>query len=243
MNYDVLKIWTIFSLSVLIKCVLITKKVCMKGFHQRPKQKWKSLISESHYCKEKVFGGRKEISVTRGFFRAMIYCAHTVLRLTFPVRFVELFHVLRFVSWIYFTYTFFFYKHLYFLAEPGKKIEIATNKWSDFSLSVLINCVLIKNKMCSGAKKGSVPFWKSGLLIITRHSSSQLGFGEETQERVEEPLHTILGDKIYTGIDHAWGREVYATCGEQLDGKSADRNLWGRWHGEPPLTTASNSIP
>ena len=28
MNYDVLKIWTIFSLSVLIKRVLITKKVC-----------------------------------------------------------------------------------------------------------------------------------------------------------------------------------------------------------------------
>ena len=28
MNYDVLKIWTIVSLSVLIKCLLITKKVC-----------------------------------------------------------------------------------------------------------------------------------------------------------------------------------------------------------------------
>ena len=31
MNYDVLKIWTIFSRSVLIKRVLITKKVCTDG--------------------------------------------------------------------------------------------------------------------------------------------------------------------------------------------------------------------
>jgi len=44
-----------------------------------------------------------------------------------------------------------------------------------------------------------------------------LGFGEETQERSEEPVHTILGDKIYTGIDHSWGQDLYATCGEQLD--------------------------
>ncbi|KAM8784355.1 DDB1- and CUL4-associated factor 13 [Rhynchonycteris naso] len=38
------------------------------------------------------------------------------------------------------------------------------------------------------------------------------GFGEE-----EEPLHTILGKTVYTGIDHHWKEAVFATCGQQVD--------------------------
>ncbi|EPQ15835.1 DDB1- and CUL4-associated factor 13 [Myotis brandtii] len=38
------------------------------------------------------------------------------------------------------------------------------------------------------------------------------GFGEE-----EEPLHTILGKTVYTGIDHHWKEGIFATCGQQVD--------------------------
>ena len=54
----------------------------------------------------------------------------------------------------------FFYKHGLFLTEPGKEIEITTSKLTTMCLkygqlkpSMLINCVLIKNKKC-GQKKG-----------------------------------------------------------------------------------------
>ncbi|XP_029447716.1 DDB1- and CUL4-associated factor 13 [Rhinatrema bivittatum] len=33
----------------------------------------------------------------------------------------------------------------------------------------------------------------------------------------EEPLHTILGKTVYTGIDHHWQDAVFATCGQQVD--------------------------
>lgn len=63
-----------------------------------------------------------------------------------------------------------------------------------------------------------------------------LGFGEETVERQEEPVHTILGEKIYTGIDlgrggsgSGGGGGVFATCGEQLD-------LWEIGRSEPLRT-------
>ena len=65
---------------------------------------------------------------------------------------------------------------------------------------------------------------------------AQLGFGEETIERQEEPVHTILGEKIYTGIDlgrggsgSGGGGGVFATCGEQLD-------LWEIGRSEPLRT-------
>uniref|UniRef100_A0A2R9A565 DDB1 and CUL4 associated factor 13 n=1 Tax=Pan paniscus TaxID=9597 RepID=A0A2R9A565_PANPA len=38
------------------------------------------------------------------------------------------------------------------------------------------------------------------------------GCGDE-----EEPLHTILGKTVYTGIDHHWKEAVFATCGQQVD--------------------------
>ncbi|NXU26102.1 DCA13 factor, partial [Thalassarche chlororhynchos] len=37
-------------------------------------------------------------------------------------------------------------------------------------------------------------------------------YGEE-----EEPIHTILGKTVYTGIDHHWKEAVFATCGHQVD--------------------------
>uniref|UniRef100_A0A4X2KC48 DDB1 and CUL4 associated factor 13 n=1 Tax=Vombatus ursinus TaxID=29139 RepID=A0A4X2KC48_VOMUR len=37
-------------------------------------------------------------------------------------------------------------------------------------------------------------------------------YGEE-----EEPLHTILGKTVYTGIDHHWKKDIFATCGQQVD--------------------------
>uniref|UniRef100_A0A8C2SNP6 DDB1- and CUL4-associated factor 13 n=1 Tax=Coturnix japonica TaxID=93934 RepID=A0A8C2SNP6_COTJA len=37
-------------------------------------------------------------------------------------------------------------------------------------------------------------------------------YGEE-----EEPIHTILGKTVYTGIDHHWKDAVFATCGQQVD--------------------------
>ncbi|NXJ29223.1 DCA13 factor, partial [Dicrurus megarhynchus] len=37
-------------------------------------------------------------------------------------------------------------------------------------------------------------------------------YGEE-----EEPIHTILGKTVYTGIDHHWKEPVFATCGHQVD--------------------------
>ncbi|PKU42852.1 ddb1- and cul4-associated factor 13 [Limosa lapponica baueri] len=37
-------------------------------------------------------------------------------------------------------------------------------------------------------------------------------YGEE-----EEPIHTILGKTVYTGIDHHWKDAVFATCGHQVD--------------------------
>ncbi|EMP39274.1 DDB1- and CUL4-associated factor 13 [Chelonia mydas] len=39
------------------------------------------------------------------------------------------------------------------------------------------------------------------------------GYGGEE----EEPLHTILGKTVYTGIDHHWKEAVFATCGHQVD--------------------------
>lgn len=38
------------------------------------------------------------------------------------------------------------------------------------------------------------------------------GYGEE-----EEPLYTVLGKTVYTGIDHHWKDPVFATCGQQVD--------------------------
>nr|XP_048313420.1 DDB1- and CUL4-associated factor 13 [Myodes glareolus] len=38
------------------------------------------------------------------------------------------------------------------------------------------------------------------------------GCGEE-----EEPLQTILGKTVYTGIDHHWKDPIFATCGQQVD--------------------------
>lgn len=38
------------------------------------------------------------------------------------------------------------------------------------------------------------------------------GFGEE-----EEPMHTILGNTVYTGADHHWKEGIFATCGQQVD--------------------------
>uniref|UniRef100_A0A8C0W6K4 Uncharacterized protein n=1 Tax=Castor canadensis TaxID=51338 RepID=A0A8C0W6K4_CASCN len=37
------------------------------------------------------------------------------------------------------------------------------------------------------------------------------GYGEE------EPLHTILGKTVYTGIDHHWKDPAFVTCGQQVD--------------------------
>ena len=55
MNYDVLNIWTIFSLSVLIKCVLITKKVCefenlmtISGEFTGMPESWAKLLQASN---------------------------------------------------------------------------------------------------------------------------------------------------------------------------------------------------
>ncbi|XP_048384612.1 DDB1- and CUL4-associated factor 13 isoform X2 [Stegostoma tigrinum] len=36
-------------------------------------------------------------------------------------------------------------------------------------------------------------------------------------EEQEEPIHTILGKTVYTGIDHHWKDSVFATCGQQVD--------------------------
>ncbi|XP_051879168.1 DDB1- and CUL4-associated factor 13 [Pristis pectinata] len=33
----------------------------------------------------------------------------------------------------------------------------------------------------------------------------------------DEPIHTILGKTVYTGIDHHWRDGVFATCGQQVD--------------------------
>ncbi|XP_069776353.1 DDB1- and CUL4-associated factor 13 [Narcine bancroftii] len=33
----------------------------------------------------------------------------------------------------------------------------------------------------------------------------------------EEPINTILGKTVYTGIDHHWKDGVFATCGQQVD--------------------------
>ncbi|KAK1173290.1 DDB1- and CUL4-associated factor 13 [Huso huso] len=37
-------------------------------------------------------------------------------------------------------------------------------------------------------------------------------FGEQ-----EEPLNTILGKTVYTGIDHHWKDGIFVTCGQQVD--------------------------
>ncbi|KAM9307818.1 DDB1- and CUL4-associated factor 13 [Gastrophryne carolinensis] len=38
------------------------------------------------------------------------------------------------------------------------------------------------------------------------------GYGEK-----EEPIHTILGKTVFTGVDHHWRDAVFATCGQQVD--------------------------
>ncbi|XP_075682011.1 DDB1- and CUL4-associated factor 13 isoform X3 [Rhinoderma darwinii] len=38
------------------------------------------------------------------------------------------------------------------------------------------------------------------------------GYGEK-----EEPIHTVLGKTIYTGVDHHWREAVFATCGQNVD--------------------------
>ncbi|XP_075070019.1 DDB1- and CUL4-associated factor 13 [Mixophyes fleayi] len=38
------------------------------------------------------------------------------------------------------------------------------------------------------------------------------GYGEK-----EEPIHTILGKTVYTGLDHHLKNAVFATCGQQVD--------------------------
>lgn len=56
-----------------------------------------------------------------------------------------------------------------------------------------------------------------------------IGLGEETRHRIDEPVHTILGETVYTGVDHSWGGDTYATCGEQLD-------IWEVGRSEPLRT-------
>ncbi|XP_040287946.1 DDB1- and CUL4-associated factor 13 [Bufo bufo] len=38
------------------------------------------------------------------------------------------------------------------------------------------------------------------------------GYGEK-----EEPIHTVLGKSVFTGVDHHWRKAVFATCGQQVD--------------------------
>ncbi|KAM5158447.1 DDB1- and CUL4-associated factor 13 [Mantella aurantiaca] len=38
------------------------------------------------------------------------------------------------------------------------------------------------------------------------------GYGEK-----EEPIHTILGKTVFTGVDHHWRDPVFVTCGQQVD--------------------------
>lgn len=38
------------------------------------------------------------------------------------------------------------------------------------------------------------------------------GYGEK-----EEPIHTVLGRAVFTGVDHHWRDAVFATCGQQVD--------------------------
>lgn len=38
------------------------------------------------------------------------------------------------------------------------------------------------------------------------------GYGEK-----EEPIHTVLGRTVFTGVDHHWRDAVFATCGQQVD--------------------------
>ncbi|XP_072266907.1 DDB1- and CUL4-associated factor 13 [Pyxicephalus adspersus] len=38
------------------------------------------------------------------------------------------------------------------------------------------------------------------------------GYGQN-----EEPIHTILGKTVFTGVDHHWRDAVFATCGQQVD--------------------------
>ncbi|XP_066434592.1 DDB1- and CUL4-associated factor 13 [Eleutherodactylus coqui] len=38
------------------------------------------------------------------------------------------------------------------------------------------------------------------------------GYGEK-----EEPIHTVLGKTVYTGVDHHWTDAIFATCGQQVD--------------------------
>ncbi|XP_063306356.1 DDB1- and CUL4-associated factor 13 [Pelobates fuscus] len=33
----------------------------------------------------------------------------------------------------------------------------------------------------------------------------------------EEPIHTLLGKSVFTGVDHHWKDGVFATCGQQVD--------------------------
>ncbi|KAL0984913.1 hypothetical protein UPYG_G00150380 [Umbra pygmaea] len=47
---------------------------------------------------------------------------------------------------------------------------------------------------------------------IKQWSMETPGYGEE-----EEPLNTILGKSVFTGIDHHQERGVFATCGQQVD--------------------------
>ncbi|KAG8570282.1 hypothetical protein GDO81_011191 [Engystomops pustulosus] len=40
----------------------------------------------------------------------------------------------------------------------------------------------------------------------------------------EEPLHTVLGKSVYTGVDHHWTDALFATCGQQVDIWDEQRN-------------------
>ncbi|XP_012498978.1 PREDICTED: DDB1- and CUL4-associated factor 13 [Propithecus coquereli] len=75
-----------------------------------------------------------------------------------------------------------------------------------------VNCLAKHPKslatVLSGACDGEVGDDKT----VKQWKMDAPAYGEE-----EEPLHTILGKTVYTGIDHHWKEAVFATCGQQVD--------------------------
>lgn len=55
-------------------------------------------------------------------------------------------------------------------------------------------------------------FFTAGDKTVKQWKMEGPGFGE-----TEEPIHTVLGKAVFTGVDHHWRDAVFATCGQQVE--------------------------
>uniref|UniRef100_A0AAQ5YV26 DDB1 and CUL4 associated factor 13 n=1 Tax=Amphiprion ocellaris TaxID=80972 RepID=A0AAQ5YV26_AMPOC len=75
-----------------------------------------------------------------------------------------------------------------------------------------VNCMAKHTKSLSTLLSGSCDGEVGDDKTIKQWKMEAPGYGE-----AEEPLNTILGKTVFTGLDHHQKEAVFATCGQQVD--------------------------